>query len=655
MDAGAGLDRAVAHLLARQSPRGDWEGEMVWCPMISAQYVIVHRIVGRPVGASTRAGLLRYFEGTRTADGAWGLHPESPGYVFVTTLAYVALRVLGLERDEPLVKDARAWLQRAPGGVLAIPTWGKFWLALCGLYGWNGVSPILPELVLLPRWLPVHPDRLYCHTRAIYLAMAYLYGRRTVADLGPLGAALGAELFGVPMATIDFPAHRHEVAPSDLLVAPGRALRLAADVLAALERWLPAQVRRRALARCLDRILDEQRLTRYQALSPVNGLLDCLAIWAADPRHPDLAPSLEGLEAWRWADGERIRYVGARSNSWDTAFALRALAEACDRRADESPGRGTIDALTCGSGFLAAAQMTEELPRLREAAREPILGGWCFSDGSHRWPVSDCTAEAVSALLTVEARSGTPPVATPERLRQAAAFILARQNRDGGFGTYEARRGPVWLERLNPSEMFGQCMVEGSYVECTASCIEALAHLAARDTALARGVQPAIAAGTRFLLSRQRSDGSVPAAWGINFTYGAFHFVKGLRAAGVSREDPALARAARWLVAHQRADGGWGEHWSGCREARYVEHPESQPVMTAWALLALLEVVAGDDPVVLRGVQWLLDRQRPDGGWPHGAVNGVFFGSAMLDYRLYPSYFPAWALARYVARATSSP
>jgi lanosterol synthase len=203
--------------------------------------------------------------------------------------------------------------------------------------------------------------------------------------------------------------------------------------------------------------------------------------------------------------------------------------------------------------------------------------------------------------------------------------------------------------------MFGQCMVEGSYVECTASCIEALAHLAARDPALARDVQPAIAGGTRFLLSRQRSDGSVPAAWGINFTYGAFHFVKGLRAAGVGRENPALARAARWLIAHQRADGGWGEHWSGCREARYVEHPESQPVMTAWALLALLDVVAVDDPVVRRGVRWLLTRQRPDGGWPPGAVNGVFFGSAMLDYRLYPSYFPAWALARYVARATSSP
>src|SRR5260221_13614751 len=56
-----------------------------------------------------------------------------------------------------------------------------------------------------------------------------------------------------------------------------------------------------------------------------------------------------------------------------------------------------------------------------------------------------------------------------ERLEAALAFILARQNDDGGFATYERRRGPGFLERLNPSEMFGPCMTELSYVECTAS------------------------------------------------------------------------------------------------------------------------------------------------------------------------------------------
>jgi hypothetical protein len=30
-------------------------------------------------------------------------------------------------------------------------------------------------------------------------------------------------------------------------------------------------------------------------------------------------------------------------------------------------------------------------------------------------------------------------------------------------------------------------------------------------------------------------------------------------------------------------------------------------------------------------------------------VNGVFFGAAMLTYRLYPVYFPLWAVNRYLA------
>jgi lanosterol synthase len=82
-----------------------------------------------------------------------------------------------------------------------------------------------------------------------------------------------------------------------------------------------------------------------------------------------------------------------------------------------------------------------------------------------------------------------------------------------------------------------------------------------------------------------------------------------------------------------------------------VEHRQSQPVMTAWALLALLAIVGRSHPAVTRGVTWLVANQRADGGWEASAVNGVFFGSAMLDYRLYPAYFPTWALARAVAAA----
>lgn len=639
------LDRGVASLLALQRPDGCWEGEMVWCTMILSQYVIVHTIVGRTWDEATRARILRHYEATRTPEGSWGLHPESGGYVFTTTLAYVALRLLGLSPDHPLTAPARRWLHAQPGGVLAIPTWGKLWLALIDLYDYQGVNPCPPELFLLPRWLPFHPRRYYCHTRYIYLAIAYLYGCRFKASLGPIVQELRHELYEAPFEQITFAAHRHEVTPTDLYVRPGLLLRLAWRMLAAYERFPLRALRRRALAYCLERIGYEQRTSRYQGLSPVNGLLNCLALWSHDPQHPDLRPSLDGLESWKWEDeAEGRRYAGARSHTWDTAFAMQALL------ANPIIAQPVEGQLRRAYAFLRQAQLTEEIPDYRQEGRDSVLGGWCFSDGQHRWPVSDCTAEALCAILMMHNTPGfhLPPEEriSAERLCLAAEFILRRQNTDGGFGTYERRRGPHWLETFNPSEMYGSCMLEGSYLECTSSVLCALAHFRNAYPGVFRSrIDSALARGVRFLRQNQRPDGSFPGFWGINFTYAIFHIVKGLRAVGVSPTDPVVVRAAAWLTSKQRADGGWGEHYRSCLEKRYVEHPESQVVMTSWALLALLEVLEPQHEAIRRGVAWLRAQQQPDGSWPQQAVNGVFFGTAMLDYRLYKSYFPTWALA----------
>src|SRR5579872_5994631 len=88
------IERAFRHLLSLQHDNGCWEGEMAWCTMILSQYVIVQHLAGRQWDEATRAGIIRHYEATRAADGTWGLHPESAGYVFTTTLAYVSLRLL---------------------------------------------------------------------------------------------------------------------------------------------------------------------------------------------------------------------------------------------------------------------------------------------------------------------------------------------------------------------------------------------------------------------------------------------------------------------------------------------------------------------------------------------------------------------------------
>jgi lanosterol synthase len=278
--------------------------------------------------------------------------------------------------------------------------------------------------------------------------------------------------------------------------------------------------------------------------------------------------------------------------------------------------------------------------------------------GDHRWPVSDCTAEALSAILTVESAGIVPPEArfSDKWLERAADFILARQNPDGGFGSYERRRGPRILERLNPTEMYANCMTERSYTECTASSVAALARFdRAVPTSSSEALRSGVERGVSFLRGRQRADGSYSGAWGVNFTYAIFHVVEALRAAGIPAADATIVRASDWLVSKQKADGGWGEHWTSCRLDRYVEHPESQAIMTAWALLALMRSDRMEHPAVRRGLAFLRSLQEGGGAWPRQSQAGVFFAVALLDYRMYQDIFPVWALARSAEPAPTSP
>jgi lanosterol synthase len=654
------LARAVEHLASIQHDGGFWEGEMVWNTMLLSQWVIVQKIVGRPIGEERRRRILRSYEVTRLADGSWPMHGEGEGYVFFTALAYVALRLLGLPPEHPLIAPARVWLHATPDRVLGIASWGKFWLSMLGLYEYEGMNPVPPEIFLLPESVPLHPNNYYCHTRYIYLGIGYLYGKRFRADLGPITAALREELYDTPYARIDFAAHRHDIGASDLYVRPSLPLRVAYDALIAWEHapeLVRKPVRRRALALCESRILYEQMASRRQGISPVNGLLNCLSIYAIDPQHAELAPSLDAMESWAWEDEEEgLRFCGAHSTAWDTAFSIRAISAAAAHGAIAPAAKQAVRA---AYRWLEATQMQEELPDHERERRAPIRGGWCFSDGKHRWPVSDCTAEALTAILEAEA---TGLVVESERiarsrLGEAVTFILRRQNEDGGFGSYEARRAGGLLELVNPSELYGNCMTERSYTECTASCVGALVRwLRAEGRGqpdLGTRVEAAVARAVALLRSRQLPDGSYLGFWGVNFTYGIFHVVEALVTAGVSKRAPAIARALSWLVVHQKDDGGWGEHWKSCLTDTYVEHPESQPAMTAWALLALAE---GDDPAspehaaVARAIEQgrarLTAMQGANGAWPHKAQSGVFFSTAMLDYRLYKDMFPTWALSR---------
>ncbi len=229
------LADAVENLLRRQDASGRWEGEVAWNTMLLSQYVLTCRMAGNwPLPGGDRGMILRHYQVTQRSDGSWPLHAEAPGSLFVTVLAYVALRVLGLPADDPLPAAARRWMAAQPDGVTVVASWGRMWLAMLGLYEYEGINPLCPETVLLPRWVPLHPDRLYVHTRLIYFGMACLYARRARFDLGSLAAELRAELYGCRYESIDFAGCRGRLAAADVAVPPARVLRLGSNIFHAL-------------------------------------------------------------------------------------------------------------------------------------------------------------------------------------------------------------------------------------------------------------------------------------------------------------------------------------------------------------------------------------------------------------------------------------
>jgi squalene cyclase len=223
------------------------------------------------------------------------------------------------------------------------------------------------------------------------------------------------------------------------------------------------------------------------------------------------------------------------------------------------------------------------------------------------------------------------------------------------------------MERLNPSEVFGDIMVDYSYVECTSACLQALVA-AQRQRGLRipeQEVKRAIARGVAFLRKVQVPDGSFEGKWAVCFTYGTWFGVSGLLAAGVSRHDPAVKKACEFLRRRQRPDGSWGEDGDSCRERRWVEATTGHVVQTSWALMTLVRAGHPDDEALHRAASFLVERQMAAGdlaatgagevgGWPKEPLVGVFNRTCLIDYDNYRQYFPLWALCEYLARGTGS-
>jgi squalene-hopene/tetraprenyl-beta-curcumene cyclase len=627
-EAKVALELAREHLLSLQEDGGWWRGELQTNVTMDAEDMLLREFLGiRSADETERSAA--WIRSQQRDDGTWTNFHGGPGELSTTIEAYWGLRLAG-DPPEAVHMRAAAEFVRREGGIEQARVFTHLWLALFGLWSWDRVPALPPEVILLPPSVPLNVYDFACWARQTIVALSIVKAHRPVRPL-----PFDLQELHAPASATDRPA-----TPRSRRVAwLSRLDRL----LRAYERRPLAPLRRLALARAERWVVRRQEADgSWGGIQPpwVYSLMALhLAGYPLD--HPVMRRGLEGIDRFMIEDpgGEqRSRPPGApaaasrrleacQSPVWDTALAVIALGDA--GLPDDHP------ALLSATEWL----LGEEVTQLGDwAERRPELepGGWAFEFANVNYPDVDDTAEVVLALQRL---AGRRPIGAriDGAIGRALRWVEGMQSRAGGWGAFDADNTRALVREL-PFLDFGEVIDEPS-ADVTAHALEMLGLLGLSET-------PAARRGVRWLIEQQEADGSWFGRWGINHVYGTGAAVPGLIAAGVDPAEQCIRRAVQWLESHQNEDGGWGEDPRSYDEQRWIGRGASTASQTAWALLALH--AAGERSQALtRGVAWLVDTQRADGGWDEPQYTGTGFPSDYyINYHLYRLTFPIMALGR---------
>ncbi|WP_375490852.1 squalene--hopene cyclase [uncultured Jatrophihabitans sp.] len=614
---GESIESAQEHLRARQAPAGWWKGQLRTNVTMDAEDLLLRRFLGI-LRADEVEQTARWIRSQQRADGTWATFTGGPGDVSVTTEAYAALRLAGDDTDAPHMVAARRFVL-AEGGLEATRVFTRIWLALFGEWSWDDLPSMAPEFVLLPKWMPLNVYDWACWARQSVVPITVVATLRPVRPL--------------PFTLDELRTGARPKSKSGLIPAAFNLLDRAFKMYDAL----PVNPgREHAFRRAAEWILARQEADGgWGGIQPpwVYSIL-ALHLLGYPLDHPAVKAAIDGLEGFlvreNTPDGP-VRWLEAcQSPVWDTCLAATALLDTGMR--DDDPMLDKAIDWLLAEEITVHGDWSHARPGL-----EP--GGWAFEFANDGYPDTDDTAEVVLALHRVQ--EDRPEVKAA--VDRGIAWLVGMQSKDGGWGAFDADNTRRLVEKI-PFSDFG-AVIDPPSADVTAHVVEMLAQCGlAEHESTRRGVE--------WLLRAQEPDGSWFGRWGANYVYGVGAVLPALIAAGVPVDSAPVTRAVEWLTAHQNDDGGWGEDLRSYVDDSWRGRGESTPSQTAWALLALLAV----DPftsAVERGIAWLVDDQRADGGWDEDLYTATGFpGDFYLSYEMYRIVFPVSALGRYFAAVT---
>lgn len=612
------IQRAQHHLLALQAPDGFWVGELEADSTLTSEYLLLHHLVGQvdPARGTKAVGYLRDRQGP---DGSWNLFEGGAGNLSATIKAYFALKLADVPLEDPALVRAREWI-RARGGPVQANVFTKITLALFGQYPWGGIPSMPVEIMLLPRWSYFNLSEVSYWSRTVIVPLLIIMDRRPAMRL-PRERGLDELWASRPDLEDPTYARRGLVSWKNFFIGVDGFLKL-------WESYGPRPWRQKALDAAHAWLLPRVQVPGglggiYPAMA--NAVLALRLLGYGDD-HPLVAGQLKEIEALVVEDRTRLHVQPCLSPVWDTALAINALL--ASGLAPDDPALVRAADWLLGRQVLAPGDWQVKRPGLAP-------GGWPFQFANDFYPDLDDTAVALMALrLVAHPDQGKVELA----FRRGLAWLLGMQGRDGGWASFDADNDRLILNNI-PFADHG-ALLDPSTEDLTGRCLECLGAVG-YDRAFAPASR-----GIAFLRRRQTREGAWSGRWGVNYLYGTWSALRGLKAVGERAGAGPLQRAVRWLESRQNADGGWGERCESYADPSLAGQGPSTPSQTAWALLALFAAGRTEGPAVERGLRYLIEAQRPDGGWEDAFWNGTGFPRVFfLKYHLYARYFPLWALA----------
>src|SRR5678816_867533 len=191
---------ATDAILSEQRPDGHWVYELEADATIPAEYVLLVHYLAETPNLELERKIGVYLRRIQGAHGGWPLYHEGAFDISATVKAYFALKMIGDDIDAPHMVRAREALH-ARGGAIKANVFTRILLALYGETGWNNIPTIPPELILLPRWFPVHLSKMSYWARTVIVPLLVLAAKQPLAK-NPRDVHID-ELFvpGVPAAS----------------------------------------------------------------------------------------------------------------------------------------------------------------------------------------------------------------------------------------------------------------------------------------------------------------------------------------------------------------------------------------------------------------------------------------------------------------------